>query len=324
MKKDLLLKVIFFAALASLLISYSPQKDRVIWRDYENNPVLTIGDSGTWDAGALGSMSVLKVDNIYHMYYEAWGVRTDSEWDREEYNTLQIGHATSKDGKTWFKDKEHNPVIKKGNMNEWDSHGTWDPFVIYENGLFKMWYGGNNPDCNWGYAASEDGSIFEKKGKISDLGEVEDIHVIHNPEDGLYYLYYWDRNYEPLGLFCASSPNEKDFDFKNVINIRIENDYEEKMYKFTQVIKKDHLWYMFYADFVRPHCENSKTRLAISTDGLHWRSYNKSLFKGHDTEIISINEELIYAYYGPNGFFDRKGCDIRLKIFQGRFWDMWN
>ena len=47
-----------------------------------------------------------------------------------------------------------------------------------------MWYGGNHPDCNWGYAVSKDGSNFEKKGKISDLGEVEDIHVVHNKSDG--------------------------------------------------------------------------------------------------------------------------------------------
>jgi len=108
-----------------------------------------------------------------------------------------------------------------------------------------MWYGGNHPDCNWGYAVSKDGSNFEKKGKISDLGEVEDIHVVHNKSDGMYYLYYWDRHYEPIGLFCAKSPNETDFDFENAINLSIKNDYETEMYKFTHVIKNEFLWYMF-------------------------------------------------------------------------------
>lgn len=129
-ENNLLLNAIFFLALLLLLISCGRQNEQVKWQDYEYNPVLTVGDSGSWDAGALGSMSVLKVDNTYHMYYEAWGVRSDTVWDRAEYNTLQIGHATSKDGKIWLKDKEHNPVIERGNINEWDSHGTWDPFVI--------------------------------------------------------------------------------------------------------------------------------------------------------------------------------------------------
>jgi len=286
------------------------------WKAYEENPVLSAGEPGSWDAGALGSMTVVKVDSIFHMYYEAWGTRSDAEWSREEYNTLQIGHAYSKDGKHWIKDEVNNPVLPKGRVGEWDCNGTWDPFVIYEEGLFKMWYGGNKGDaCDWGYAVSKDGQHFEKKGKISKLGEVEDIHVVHNEENGKYYLYYWDRHYEPLGLFCAMSHNETNFNFENAININIENDYEEAMYKFTHIIKRKYLWYMFYADFERPHCLHSKTRLALSTDGIHWKSYNKNLFNGHDAEIIQVNDSLIYAYYGPNGYFDRKDCDIRLMIF---------
>jgi hypothetical protein len=186
-----------------------------------------------------------------------------------------------------------------------------------------MWFGGNNPDCNWGYAVSKDGSNFEKIGKISDLGEVEDIHVVHDTDAGKYYLYYWDRHYEPVGLFRAESDNETDFDFENAVSISIEDDYEQKMYKFTHVIKEDKHWYMFYADFVRPHCDNSKTRLAISADGVNWRSFNKNLFDGHDSEILPLSEFLTYAYYGPNGYFDRKDCDIRLKIFNGDYFDMW-
>lgn len=61
----------------------------------QTNPVMKPGGKGQWDGGALGSMSVLKVGDVFHMYYEAWGVRTDKEWDAHEYESLQIGHATS-------------------------------------------------------------------------------------------------------------------------------------------------------------------------------------------------------------------------------------
>jgi hypothetical protein len=144
-------------------------------------------------------------------------------------------------------------------------------------------------DLQLGYAVSKDGSHFEKKGKISDLGEVEDIHVVQDIGSGGYYLYYWDRYYEPKGIFCARSEDEMHFNFKKAVNISIENDYEADMYKFSHVMKGDHLWIMFYADFVRPHCQNSKTRLALSTDGLHWKSYNNNLFSGHDAEILILN-----------------------------------
>jgi len=294
------------------------------WKVYSNNPVIDVGEEGTFDAGALGSMSVVEAKDMFHMYYEAWEVRSDIEWSREEYYTLSIGHATSKDGITWIKD-DNNPVIPRGKRGEWDDRGTWDPFVIYEDGIFKMWYGGNSkgPDnCNWAYAESKDGSHFIKKGKISDLGEVEDLHVVHNEDDGKYYLYYFDRYYEPLGLFCAISENETDFDFENAKSIIIENDYSAHKYKFTHVIKYGNIWYMFYADFVRPHCQTSTTRLALATDGFHFRSYHQNLFHGHDAEIIEVNDTLTYAYYGPNGYFDKKDCPINLVIYHGYFDEM--
>ena len=45
------------------------------WEVYSNNPVLRLGTKGEWDAGALGSMTVLRVGDLFHLYYEAWGVR---------------------------------------------------------------------------------------------------------------------------------------------------------------------------------------------------------------------------------------------------------
>jgi len=70
--------------------------------------------------------------------------------------------------------------------------------------------------------------------------------------------------------------------------------------------------------------DESKTRLALSVDGINWKNYNKNLFNGHDAEILKINDTLTYAYYGPNGYFDRKDCDIRLVIFEGEFDEQWN
>jgi hypothetical protein len=135
------------------------------FKPYEVNPVLQPGPEGTWDAGALGSMSVLKVGDTFHMYYEAWGVRSPKEWDAAEYESLQAGHATSIDDIHWTKDPK-NPILPKGTEGQWDRTGTWDPYVIYENGLFKMWYGGGGgsmPNFGWAYAVSKDGTHFEKK-----------------------------------------------------------------------------------------------------------------------------------------------------------------
>ena len=162
---------------------------------YKDNPILKTGDEGSFDAGALGSMTILRAGDTFHIYYEAWAVRTGKEWEASEYETLSIGHATSKDGLHWTKDPA-NPVLPKGKKGEWDATGVWDPYVIYEDGLFKMWYGGGGghmPNYGWAYAVSEDGSHFEKKGLIgkNNPSEVEDVHVVHDTASGQYYLYYW-------------------------------------------------------------------------------------------------------------------------------------
>jgi hypothetical protein len=288
------------------------------FKPYKRNPILKPGKNGTWDAGALGSMTIVMVNDLFHLYYEAWGIRSKKHWSQEEYNSLQIGHATSKDGIHWIKDP-NNPVIQKGKEeNAWDHDGCWDPFILYENGVFKMWYGGGNKVCDWGYATSIDGIHFTKHGPISHLGKVEDDHIVHDLKNHQYHIYYWDRAHEPMGLFHARSKNETDFDFQNAQIIKIEQEEYPKMYKFTHVIIEEKTWYMFYSDFLRPHCPRSKVRLAISKDGAQWTAVNKNLLEGHDSEIIKVSDDLYLMYYGPKNHFDAAECDIRVALFNGK------
>jgi len=167
-------------------------------------------------------------------------------------------------------------------------------------------------------------NIFWTTTKISDFlhGEVEDDHVVHDQENQRYYMYYWDRNHEPMGLFRAESPNETDFDFKNATPIRMEGLKSPAMYKFTHVFKDNGKWYMYFAEFVRPHCKGCKTGYATSLDGLHWKAENTNIIVGQDAEILKADENLYLMYYGPDGYFDGEGCDIRLALFAGNLDDL--
>ena len=291
--------------------------DRDGWREYSGNPVLEPGKAGEWDAGALGSMSVLKVGGTYHMYYEAWGKRGE-EWSISDYETLQIGHAVSADGVHWTKDP-HNPVLPKSSKaGDWDAHGTWDPFVLYEDGVFKMWYGGGVGDeCDWGFAVSKNGTDFTKMGQISNLNHVEDCHVVHDRGAGRYYMYYWDRRHEPMGLFRAESFDERNFDFADAVNIRIRGEDYPGQYKFSYVFIEDGRWHMFYADFIRPHCGECYTRYAVSRDGLNFTFTRGGLVAGHDAEVVKASDRLYLMYYGPQGYFDAKDCPINLAVYAG-------
>jgi hypothetical protein len=89
------------------------------FKPYIENPIIDVGSEGSFDGGALGSMSVLLVDSVFHVYYETWGIRSSAEWDAGEYESLQIGHATSTDGINWIKDP-NNPVLPHGGEADFD------------------------------------------------------------------------------------------------------------------------------------------------------------------------------------------------------------
>jgi beta-fructofuranosidase len=298
------------------------------WAVCPNNPVLRPGAKDEWDAGALGSMTVLKVGEVFHMYYEAWG-SLGKEGSGADYQTLQIGHAVSPDGVHWAKDPA-NPVLRKGAGNDWDKDGTWDPFVIYEDGQFKMWYGGSLSDrCDWGYAVSADGSRFVKKGQISHLGEVEDDHVVHDKATGRYFMYYWDRAKAPWdqvmkgppapsGLFVAQSKNETDFDFANARRLSIEG--QPWPGKYSHVLRDNNRWVMFYGE-ATVRGTPSATGMAFSENLLDWKKAAFPLMRGHDAEVIEAAPGLWLMYYAPDGFFDMPGCDIRVALFRGKLDD---
>jgi hypothetical protein len=74
---------------------YATSSDGIQWTKYQGNPVLR-KTSGYWDnEGAGGQLTILKVGNIYRMYYKGYG-SAKSGW-------TFYGLAESNDGTTWMK-----------------------------------------------------------------------------------------------------------------------------------------------------------------------------------------------------------------------------
>ncbi len=286
------------------------------WQVYTNNPIVSPGPSGSWDAGAIETMTVVRVGDVYHMYYEGWAKGPNGGG----LGAIQIGHATSSDGVHWTKDPA-NPVLRPGPGNDWDKKGVWDPSAIYEDGLFKLWYGGSGSNGdNWGYATSTDGTHFvQLGGQLSNLGHVEDDHVVHDPTSGRYFMYYWNRQYEPEGLYCAQSPNETNFDFADAQPIHLVGvPYTNTMYKFPNVFQEGGQWYMYFGEFIRPSCVGCWTGYATSRDGLHWQVQNPQMIQCHDAFVVKMTNDLYFMYHGPDGYFDQPSDDIRLAVYKGR------
>ena len=123
---------------------YATSPDGVTWTKHPDNPVLPVGDAGSWDSSNALITAVVADGGGFRAWY--WGYVT--------LNWMSIGYATSPDGVTWTK-YAGNPVF-------WPRTRGWDrlvvafPMVVKDGGVYRMWYTGGNCD-GFGHAVSADG-----------------------------------------------------------------------------------------------------------------------------------------------------------------------
>ncbi len=110
-------------------IGYATSVDGVTW---VKHPEPVLEPSELWEGnGGIGNPSVLYENGVYHMWYHG---------DRD------IGHATSSSGIKWIKDKD-NPVLKHtANPDDFDYARVMDPFLVKKDGIYNMYYTGENKD----------------------------------------------------------------------------------------------------------------------------------------------------------------------------------
>lgn len=127
---------------------------------YINNPILPLGNAGSWDAGSMRDMAILYANGKYYMFY------TGAITNLTPY-TPSIGLATSPDGYAWTKQgKVFDRNVVTGLF---DSGGVFSPGVYFENGIFYMYYAGINDPSQWyngpiktGLATSPDGITWTR------------------------------------------------------------------------------------------------------------------------------------------------------------------
>ncbi len=104
-----------------------------------------------------------------------------------------------------------NPVLTPS--QSWDSQWVWEPDVLYDGGVYKMWYAGCAQTCDIGYATSSDGTTWAPYSGnpvvAADASSwdtyLENPHVIH---DGtLYRMWYAANGPLSLRIGYATSPD---------------------------------------------------------------------------------------------------------------------
>jgi predicted GH43/DUF377 family glycosyl hydrolase len=133
-------------------IGLATSGDGLNWRNL-NSSVLSSGRLGTWDSNAAYWASVLWNGSKFLMYYT--GISPD--------NPAEIGLATSSDMVHWTR-YSGNPILKPG-PEAYDNFSVTFPTVLYEHGLYQIWYAGRvsgNHTNTINYAYSQDGLHWTK------------------------------------------------------------------------------------------------------------------------------------------------------------------
>lgn len=132
-------------------IGYATSLDGISWNKYAQNPVLTPGAGGDWDAESVCEPNVVHVGATYYMYYSHC------------VGNGGIGLATSSDGVSWTK-YTGNPVIATG--AGWENQQVDWAGVYHDGKLFHVWYLGRKASdtggFSLGHAFSSDGKTFTK------------------------------------------------------------------------------------------------------------------------------------------------------------------
>ncbi|MCA9039828.1 MAG: hypothetical protein KDA65_05710 [Planctomycetaceae bacterium] len=103
--------------------------DGQAWDVYPE-PILEV--AATWEKGRLFYPYVMKVKDVYLMWYGSY-------WSEHPSKTA-IGMAASFDGIEWHRNP-HNPVLRPDPERPWESHYTTSQSVIRNaDGSFRIWY----------------------------------------------------------------------------------------------------------------------------------------------------------------------------------------
>ncbi|MCK5079962.1 MAG: hypothetical protein KAR09_08455, partial [Bacteroidales bacterium] len=123
-------------------IGYATSRDGINWKKYAANPVISIGEPGTWDDHWVVGSNVAFNGSIFELWYFGWNLVK-----------FEIGLATSRDGISWKKSRE-NPVLKTGGLGTWDAM-LFGSKVLSHGPDYSLWYAGsNNVRVAYGYATT--------------------------------------------------------------------------------------------------------------------------------------------------------------------------
>lgn len=174
-------------------------------------------------------------------------------------------------------DYVNNPVLTKTGLDiDWG--GIGDPTILYDDGMYRMYYVNYSFPTPVSYAESQDGIHWVRPDstpilKISSAGKWDDGGVGPGPVykiGNIYYMLYqgYDAITKHFQVGLAKSTNGKVWEKTPNPVLSDSLNWEDNLVA-TDVELFGDTYYMYY-------CSGGKIGLATSTDGISWKRYSSS------------------------------------------------
>jgi hypothetical protein len=166
-----------------------------IIEDVQTTPVLDLGALGTFDDRGVTMSSIVSAQGRRYLYYTGWMLGVTVPF------YLAAGLAVSDDGGATFRRLSQAPLLDR---NEVDPFLTASPFVMIDNGVWRMWYvsgsawtlvnGTPRHSYHIKYAESQDGVDWTRSGLICLDYASEEEYAFARPyvrhDAGRYRMWY--------------------------------------------------------------------------------------------------------------------------------------
>ena len=202
-----------------------------------------------------------------------------------------------------FAPYDHNPVFVGTKTETWDKSIRERGFILFDDGIYKMWYTGykgNDNDIKYlGYATSNDGITWDRYQKDPVFREkwTEDMSV--TPYEGKYYMYAEGEN--DIAHLLTSDDGIYWQEQGDLIMLTTKGDTIPGPYGTPSLWIENGKWYLFYER------NDEAIWLAVSNDKKTWRNIQDEpvLKKGpeiYDSGAVATNQiikfrEKYYMYY---------------------------
>jgi predicted GH43/DUF377 family glycosyl hydrolase len=281
-----------------------------IFFDSPANPILV--KRGAWyDVRGVENPTVLYDNGKYKMWFLNYGVLNGP------YGS--IGLAESVDGTTWMRVAD---TVLMPTPNGWDGALVAPGTVLKENGIYTMYYTGQNPAGTGhaiGVAQSQDGQHWTKIKKIlPDVQNIVQTGVVK--VNNLYYLYY--HTAPSYALHLATSADGMNWQTYAGNPVLTPNQpWEGNALAYGSVIYENNIFTMLYVNTA----SSQSFGMATSTDGIHWsKDARNPVFSKANTVngwattsigypfLVRVGNELRIYYTGiTNDGIDRIGFAVK-------------